>query len=161
FIWVADSGLRGTGSSFHFPPVPGQIIRVDRNSGNQVLFATTGYIAHPYGIAYDPVANFPNGMLYVSSFDNNAGTGSIVAINPSNGSQTLIWGPADQCAAAIASGNSPNCVSQTPITVGGQSVSLACPMGLTVDGTGDIVATTLHVPPYGCAAPGIFRIDLG
>src|SRR5207244_3859304 len=103
----------------------------------------------PYGVAY----NFMNGKLYVSSFDDVNNVGTVVEVNtaiPYNAAnpkanQTLVFAPANMCA---ASGN-PNCVPQTPITVNGESVSLACPMGLTVEQpSGNILATTFHYPPY-------------
>jgi hypothetical protein len=171
-IYVADSGYN------HADPAineAGKVIRVDPASGVQQLIAsgspctffpsnaacqnTTSagsYLAHPYGIAIDYTV-FP-GTLVVADMGSFNGKGSIVRIQPvPNGTQTLLWGPA----------------SAVPAPQVAQLSPLGCPMGVAVEPTGNILTTTFtypvppspSIPPpagtyYGCAPPGIFRIDL-
>ena len=172
YIYVADSGYDNDRSEIN---EPGKIIRVDPASGAQQLIAsgspctqfpsnaacqnTTSagsYLAHPYGIAID-YATSP-GSLVVADMSSFNGKGAILRIQPfPGGVQTLLWGPASAVPA-------PQVVQTSPV---------GCPMGVAVEPNGDILTTvftypvpasaTFPPPPgtfYGCAAPGIFRIDL-
>ena len=172
YIYVADSGYDQDRPEIN---EAGKIIRVDPASGAQVLIAsgspcnvypanvacqnTTSagsYLTHPYGIAIDythvPVT------LVVADMSSFNGKGAIIRIQPvAGGAQTLVWGPA----------------SASPPPQVAQSSPLGCPMGVAVEPNGNILTTvftfpvppTPHVPPpagtfYGCAPPGVFRIDL-
>jgi Concanavalin A-like lectin/glucanases superfamily len=171
YIYIADSGYDNA------RPVneAGKIIRVDPTTGAQQLIAsgspctvfpsnvacqnTTSsgsYLAHPYGIAID-YTGVP-GTLIVADMGSFNGKGAIVRVNPvPNGSQTLLWGPA----------------SAVPAPQVAQISPLGCPMGVALEPNGNILTTSFTfpvpalpiVPPpvgtfYGCAPPGIFRIDL-
>jgi hypothetical protein len=171
-IYVADSGFDQDRPEIN---QAGKIIRVDPVSGSQQIIAsgspctvfpsgaacrnTTSagsYLSHPYGIAIDYAVS--PGTLVVADMGSFNGKGAIIRIQPSpNGTQTLLWGPASAVPA-------PQVVQQSP---------LACPMGVTVEPTGNILTTvfTYPVPPsptmpppagtyYGCTPPGIFRVDL-
>jgi hypothetical protein len=86
------------------------------------------------------------------------GQGAIIRIQPVvGGAQTLLLGPS----------------SASPPPQVAQSSPLGCPMGVAVEPNGNILTTvfTFPVPPtpdvpppagtfYGCAPPGIFRLDL-
>lgn len=170
-IYVADSGYDNDRPEIN---EAGRIIKVDPNTGVQQVIAsgapcnsfpaglacrnTTAagaYLAHPYGIAID-YTGVP-GSLVVADMSSFNGAGAIIRINPSNGAQTLLWGPASAVPA-------PQVVQQSP---------LGCPMGVTVEPNGNLISTafTFPVPAapttpppagtyYGCAPPGIFRVDL-
>jgi hypothetical protein len=172
YIYVADSGYDNARPGVN---EAGKIIRVDPANGAQQLIAagspctvfpsnaacqnntsSGSYIAHPYGIAID-YTGVP-GTLIVADMSSFNGKGAIVRINAvPNGTQTLLWGPA----------------SAVPAPEVPQLTPLGCPMGVAVEPNGNILATsftfpvpaTPMVPPpsgtfYGCAPPGIFRIDL-
>ncbi len=172
FIYVADSGFDDDRPEIN---EAGKIIRVDPASGAQELIAagtpctvhpadaacqnTTSagaYLAHPYGIAIDYTST-PR-TLVVADMSAFNGKGAIIRIQPSvGGTQTLLWGPA----------------SASPPPQVAQSAPFGCPMGVAVEPNGNILMTvftfpvpaTPQVPPpagtfYGCAPPGIFRIDL-
>src|SRR5262249_32636544 len=141
-IYVVDSGFRTADPTQ--PPqvnVPGKVVKVDPVTGSQTVIAQGGNIAHPYGIAVDS-----NGKLVVSDMSSFGGQGSILRIDPSNGTQTVLWGPAS---------SNPVVVATTP---------LACPMGVTIEATGTILATDFRygfpTTYYGCGNPGIYRVDL-
>jgi hypothetical protein len=171
-IYVADSGYDNDRPEINGP---GKIIRVNPATGVQELIAsgtsctafpvnkaclnTTlagAYIAHPYGIAIDYTTN-PSTLVVadMSSFD---GRGAIYRLEPlPGGAQTLLWGPASAVPAP-----------QVP-----QAFPLECPMGIAVEPNGNLLTTVFTfpvpaapmVPPpagtfYGCASPGIFRVDL-
>ncbi len=172
YIYVADSGYDNDRPEINGP---GRIIRVDPVSGAQQLIAsgsacnvfpanaacqnTTSagsYLAHPYGIAID----YSTGpaTLVVADMSSFNGKGAIIRIQAvPNGAQTLLWGPA----------------TASPPPQVAQASPLGCPMGVAVEPNGNILTTvftfpvpsTPTVPPpagtfYGCAAPGIFRLDL-
>jgi hypothetical protein len=171
FMYVADSG-----SDNDRPEIneAGKIIRVHPTSGAQELVAvgspcdvfpsnaacqnTTSagsYLAHPYGVAIDYSTSTTT--LVVADMSSFSGKGAIIRIQPTTGAQTLLWGPA----------------SASPPPQVAQSSPLGCPMGVAVEPNGNILTTvfTFPVPPtpevpppagayYGCAAPGIFRVDL-
>ena len=172
YIYVADSGYNNDDPAIN---EAGKIIRVDPATGSQVLIASGSpctsfpsnaacqnatsagsYLAHPYGIAIDYA--FLPGTIVVADMSSFSGKGAIVRIQPvPNGTQTLLWGPASAVPAP-----------QVP-----QISPAGCPMGVTVEPTGNILTTVFSypvpVPPtfpppagtfYGCAPPGIFRIDL-
>jgi hypothetical protein len=172
YIYVADSGYDNDRPEIN---EAGKIVRVDPLSGAQELIAwgspcnfyptnaacqnTTSagsYLAHPYGIAIDYTTSPVT--LVVADMGSFNGKGAIVRIEPlAGGAQTLLWGPA----------------SASPPPRVEQSSPLACPMGIAVEPTGNILTTafTYPVPPiptvpppdgtyYGCAPPGIFRVDL-
>lgn len=172
YIYVADSGY-----DFDRPAIneAGKIIRVDPISGAQQLIAagspcttfpanvacqnTTSpgsYLSHPYGIAIDDTV--VPGSLIVADMSSFNGQGAVIRIQPMpGGAQSLLWGPA-------AASPAPQVVQASP---------LACPMGVAVEPNGNVLLTsfTFPVPPspivpppagtyYGCAPPGVFRIDL-
>jgi hypothetical protein len=172
YMYVADSGYDNDRPEIN---EAGKIIRVDPASGAQEIIASgspcnvsaTGvacqnttsagsYLAHPYGVAID-YTTVP-ATLVVADMGSFNGTGAIIRIQPvAGGAQTLVWGPA----------------SASPPPQVAQSSPLACPMGVAVEPNGNILTTvftfpvppTPHVPPpagtfYGCAPPGVFRIDL-
>jgi hypothetical protein len=172
YIYVADSGYDEDRPEIN---EAGKIIRVDPASGAQELIAvgspcnfhpadaacqnTTSagsYLAHPYGIAIDDTA-VPR-TLVVADMSSFNGKGAIIRIQLSvGGTQTLLWGPA----------------SASPPPQVAQSSPLGCPMGVAVEPNGNILTTvfsyplpsTPQIPPpagtfYGCAPPGIFRIDM-
>ena len=171
-IYVADSGYDNDRPQIN---EAGKIIRVDPASGAQEIIAsgspchlfpsgvacqnTTSagsYLAHPYGIAID-YTSVP-ATLVVADMGSFNGQGAIIRIQPvPGGAQELVWGPA----------------SASPPPQVAQSSPLACPMGVAVEPNGNILTTaftypvpsTPTVPPpagtyYGCAPPGIFRLDL-
>ena len=171
-IYVADSGYDNDRPTIN---AAGKIIKVDPVSGAQEIIAsgspcnffpanaacqnTTSagsYLAHPYGIAIDYTTS-PS-TLVVADMSAFNGQGAIVRIQPVlNGKQTLLWGPA----------------TAVPPPQVAQVSPLACPMGITVEPSGNILTTvyTYPVPPspslpppaetfYGCAPPGIFRLNL-
>ena len=172
YIYVADSGYDNDRPQIN---EAGKIIRVDPASGAQEIIAsgspchtfpsgvacqnTTSagsYLAHPYGIAID-YTTVP-ATLVVADMSSFNGAGAIIRIQPvPGGTQELLWGPA----------------SASPPPQVAQSSPLGCPMGVAVEPNGNLLTTTFTyplppaptVPPpagtyYGCAAPGIFRIDL-
>ena len=172
YIYVADSGYDNDRPEIN---EAGQIIRVDPVSGEQQLIASGNacnlfpanaacqntpspgsYLAHPYGIAID-YSTVP-ATLVVADMSSFNGNGAIIRIQAvPSGAQTLVSGPAT--------------ASPAPQVV--QSSPLGCPMGVAVEPNGNILTTTFTypvpstptVPPpagtfYGCAAPGIFRLDL-
>ena len=172
YIYVADSGYDNDRPQIN---EAGKIIRVDPASGGQEIIAsgspchlfpagvacqnTTAagsYLAHPYGIAID-YTSVP-ATLVVADMGSFNGQGAIIRIQPvPGGAQELVWGPA----------------SASPPPQVAQSSRLACPMGVAVEPNGNILTTaftypvpsTPTVPPpagtyYGCAPPGIFRLDL-
>jgi hypothetical protein len=171
-IYVADSGYDNDRPEIN---QAGRIIRVNPVSGAQELIAAGSpctvfpanaacqnatsagsYLAHPYGIAVD-YAGVP-GTLVVTDMSSFNGKGAIIRIQPlPNGTQTLLWGPA----------------SAVPPPQVSQISPLGCPMGVTVEPNGNLLTTvfTFPTPPsptvppppgtfYGCAPPGIFRVDL-
>ena len=171
-IYVADSGYDNDRPEIN---EGGKIIRVNPASGAQELIAVAspcnffpsgaacqnttspgGYLSHPYGLAIDYTAS-PNTIL-VSDMSSFNGQGAIIRIQPiPNGTQTLVWGPA----------------SAVPAPQVAQLSPVGCPMGIAVEPNGNILATVFtfpvpsvpSIPPpsgtfYGCAPPGIFRIDL-
>lgn len=170
-IYVADSGYDNDRPEIN---EAGRIIKVNPVTGAQQVIAsgaacnsfpagvacqnttsTGSYLAHPYGIAIDYTV--VPGSLVVADMSSFNGAGSIIRINPSNGAQTLLWGPASAVPA-------PQVVQQSP---------LGCPMGVTVEPNGNILTTAFTfpipavptMPPpdgtyYGCSPPGIFRVDL-
>src|SRR6267142_1719164 len=148
-IFVADSGYAATDPNNPLVNQPGRIIKVDRKTGTQTLWATGGFISHPYGIAFD-AGN--TGLLYVTDATSFNGQGAIYSLDPANinSPPRLIWGPS----------------TANPAPVVPQSSPLGCPLGLTVEGTGNLLATAFSYPApppnaiYGCVPPGIFRIDL-
>ena len=172
YIYVADSGYDNDRPEIN---EAGKIIRVDPVSGEQQLIASGNacnlfpanaacqntpspgsYLAHPYGIAID-YSTVP-ATLVVADMSSFNGKGAIIRIQAvPSGAQTLVSGPAT--------------ASPAPQVV--QSSPLGCPMGVAVEPNGNILTTTFTypvpstptVPPpagtfYGCAAPGIFRLDL-
>ncbi len=172
YIYVADSGYDNDRPEIN---EAGKIIRVDPVSGAQLIVAsgsacnffpanaacqnTTSagsYLAHPYGIAID-YSTAP-ATLVVADMSSFNGKGAIIRIQAvPNGAQTLVWGPA----------------TASPAPQVAQASPLGCPMGVAVEPNGNILTTvftypvpaTPTVPPpagtfYGCAAPGIFRLDL-
>ena len=178
YIYVADSGfdLELLGPRVN---EAGKIIRVHPVSGAQEVIAagtpctffperaacqnTTSagsYLAHPYGIAIDD-STVP-ATLIVADMSSFNGKGAIIRIQAvPDGAQTLVWGPA----------------TASPRPQVAQSSPLGCPMGVAVEPNGNILTTTFTyldsggppptptVPPpantvFGCAAPGIFRLDL-
>ena len=172
YIYVADSGYDNDRPEIN---EAGKIIRVDPDSGAQELIAwgspcnlfpanaacqnTTSagsYLAHPYGVAID-YSSVP-ATLVVADMSSFNGKGAIIRIQPvAGGAQTLLWGPA----------------SASPPPQVAQSSPLGCPMGVAVEPNGNVLTTvfTYPVPPtprfpspagtyYGCAPPGIFRVDL-
>ncbi|HWM44269.1 MAG TPA: hypothetical protein VNP36_17665, partial [Burkholderiales bacterium] len=171
-IYVADSGYDNDRPEINGA---GKIIRVHPTSGAQELIAqgspcnvfpsnaacqnTTSagsYLAHPYGIAIDASSN--PATLVVADMSSFNGKGAIIRIQAVvGGAQTLLWGPS----------------SASPPPQIAQASPLACPMGVAVEPNGNIltalftypVPSTPQVPPpagtyYGCAPPGIFRLDL-
>lgn len=170
-IYVADSGYDNDRPEIN---EAGRVIKVNPVTGAQQVIAsgapcnsfpaglacrnTTSagsYLAHPYGIAVDYTV--VPGSLVVADMTAFNGSGAIIRINPSNGAQTLLWGPGSAVPA-------PQVVQESP---------LGCPMGVTVEPNGNILSTafTFPVPAapttpapagtyYGCAPPGIFRLDL-
>jgi hypothetical protein len=171
-IYVVDSGYDNDRPEIN---EAGRIIRVNASTGTQELIAagspctifppgeacqnTTSagaYLAHPYGIAIDYTTS-PR-TLVVADMSAFNGQGAIIRIVPvPGGAQTLIWGP--------ASASPPPQVAQT--------WPLGCPMGVAVEPTGNLLTTVFTYPVplaplfpspagtfYGCAPPGIFRIDL-
>ncbi|HYR83883.1 MAG TPA: PKD domain-containing protein [Terriglobia bacterium] len=148
-IFVADSGYSATDPAHPLVNRPGRILKVDRNTGAQTLWATGGYVDHPYGIAFD---GGNTNLLYVTDATSFNGQGAIYSLDPANinSPPRLIWGPS----------------TANPAPVVPQSSPLGCPLGLTVEGTGNLLATAFSYPApppnaiYGCVPPGIFRIDL-
>jgi subtilase family serine protease len=172
YIYVADSGYDNDRPEIN---EAGKIIRVHPASGAQQIIASgspctvfpTGvacqnttsagsYLSHPYGIAIDYTTS-PT-TLVVADMGSFNGQGAIIRIRPVvGGTQTLLWGPAT--------------ASPPPQVV--QSSPLGCPMGVAVEPDGNILTTAFTfplpaaptMPPpagtyYGCAPPGIFRLDL-
>jgi hypothetical protein len=172
YIYVADSGYDAARPAIN---EAGKIIRVDPVSGAQTIVAsgnactsfpnddpclnttTAGsYLTHPYGIAID-YSTVP-ATLVVADMSSFNGTGAIVRIQAvPGGAQTLLWGPA----------------TASPPPQVAQSSPLSCPMGVAVEPNGNVLTTVFMypvppeptVPPpsgtvYGCAAPGIFRLNL-
>jgi hypothetical protein len=172
YIYVADSGYDNDRPEIN---EAGKIIRVDPANGAQVIIAagtpcnvfsgnlpclnTTSagsYLSHPYGIAIDYV-RVP-GTLVVADMSAFNGKGAIVRIQPvPNGTQTLLWGPS----------------SAVPAPQVAQTSPLGCPMGIAVEPNGNLLTTVFTYPVpaspiypappgsyYGCAPPGMFRIDL-
>ena len=172
YIYVADSGYDNDRPEIN---AAGRIIRVHPVSGVRELIAagnscnvfppgvacqnttTAGsYLAHPYGIAID-YSTAP-ATLIVADMSSFNGKGAIIRIQAvPNGAQTLVWGPA----------------TASPPPQVAQSSPLGCPMGVAVEPNGNLLTavftyplpSTPTVPPpagtfYGCAAPGIFRLDL-
>jgi len=171
-IYVADSGYDQDRPEIN---EPGKIIRVNPASGAQELIAagsactifpanaacqnTTSagsYIAHPYGIAID-YSTTP-ATLVVADMSAFNGKGAIIRIQTTpGGTQTLLWGPS----------------TASPAPQVAQTSPLGCPMGVAVEPNGNILtsaftfpvpASPVAPPPagtfYGCAPPGVFRIDL-
>jgi hypothetical protein len=171
-IYVADSGYDNDRPEIN---EAGKIIRVDPVSGQQQLIASGNacnvfpanaacqntpspgsYLTHPYGIAID--YSTEPATLVVADMSSFNGQGAIIRIQAvPSGAQTLVWGPAT--------------ASPPPQVI--QASPLECPMGVAVEPNGNILTTTFTypvpatptVPPpagtfYGCAAPGIFRLDL-
>src|SRR6266850_1166614 len=148
-IFVADSGYAATDPNNPLVNQPGRIIKVDRKTGTQTLWATGGFISHPYGIAFD-AGN--TGLLYVTDATSFNGQGAIYSLDPANinSPPRLVWGPA----------------TASPAPVVPQSAPMGCPLGITVEATGNLLATAFSYPApppnaiYGCVPPGIFRVDL-
>jgi hypothetical protein len=172
-IYVADSGYDNDRPTVN---EAGRIIKVDPATGAQQLIAsgspctvfpanaaclnTTSpgsYLSHPYGIAFDNTSS--PGSLVVADMSSFDGKGAIIRLQPTpGGTQTLLWGPASADPAPLV-------IQQSPV---------GCPMGVTVEPTGNLLTSVFSfpippaptVPPpagtfYGCAPPGIYRIDLG
>ena len=126
------------------------------NAACQNTTSAGSYLAHPYGIAVD-YSTVP-ATLVVADMSSFNGKGAVIRIQAvPNGAQTLVWGPA----------------TASPAPQVAQASPLGCPMGVAVEPNGNILTTvftypvssTPTVPPpagtfYGCAAPGIFRLDL-
>jgi len=148
-IFVADSGYSATDPNNPLVNQPGRIVKVDRKTGTQTLWATGGFISHPYGIAFD-AGN--TGLLYVTDATSFNGQGAIYSLDPANinSPPRLVWGPA----------------TANPLPVVAQSAPMGCPLGITVEGNGNLLATAFSYPApppnaiYGCVPPGIFRVDL-
>jgi hypothetical protein len=181
YVYIADSGFRANGPG-PYVNVAGKIIRIipgPSNNNQQIIASgrkdgtcpatdisdpsanttacvntsTAGhYLNHPYGIGVDA----GNGMLLVSDMSSFNGKGAILRINPAlipvdvDGHQVtahqdlpqdLIWGPAGE------SSGQPLVVQTTPGSYG-------CPMGLSVEQNGNILAS------YACSGSGIIRVNL-
>lgn len=125
--------------------VPGRVLKVNRSTGALTLVAQGGNIVHPYGLAIDN-----NDNVVITDMSSFGGQGAVLQIDPSNGQQTVLWGPAS--------------VSPTPTVI--QAPPLGCPMGITVEQSGNIVVTSFTYPGapappvYGCSPAGIFRLNL-
>jgi hypothetical protein len=171
-IYVADSGYdkdRVVNGVLQVVNVPGKIIKVNPITGQQELIAEGAeckifpandgpcqnvtslgsYITHPYGIALDA-----NNNIIVSDMSSFNGKGAIIRIAP-NGVQTPLWEPPP---------GGPQMTQVGPF---------GCPMGVAVEPTGNILATTFmfpvpspipNTPPpgtyYGCSPPGTWRLNL-
>ena len=135
---VADSGLNFD-KGVNLPA--GRILRIDKTTGAQTVIApaqgVANNIVHPYGVAIDPLDT----SILVSDMS-SFGTGAIIRIDPVTLNQHVVWGP----------------TSAFPDVV--QSAPFNCPMGITVEASGDILATVFSHSGYGCSNPGIFRVDL-
>jgi hypothetical protein len=171
-IYVADSGYDNDRPEIN---EAGKIIRVNPVSGAQEVIAsgspcnlfpanapcqnTTSagsYLTHPYGITVDYTTN-PT-TLVVGDMSSFNGKGAIIRIQAvPGGTQWLLWGPA----------------SASPPPRVAQASPLGCPMGVAVEPDGNILTTVFTYPVpatpafpappgtyYGCAPPGIFRVDL-
>jgi PKD repeat protein len=134
---VADSGLNSDKPALVSPGIPGRIIRVDKTTGAQSVIAQGGDIVHPYGVAFDAL----DMSIVVSDMSSFNGQGAIIRV-PLSGPQQVVWGPA---------AGSPQVLQSAPFN---------CPMGITIENTGNILATVFSYFAYGCANPGIFRVDL-
>lgn len=154
-IYTADSGL-DPAKSYH---TGGGVYQVDRTTGALTLIASglaNGVeIVHPYGIAVDDDDNII--LADMSSYnlppghsisDHGSGLGAVIRINPTSGNRFVIWGP-------------PVSSPQIP-----QTTPLACPMGISVEQSGNILITAFTYPDppappvYGCTPPGVYRLNL-
>jgi hypothetical protein len=196
YIYVADSGFRPQGPG-PYVNVAGKIIRIlpgPSNNNQQVIASgnkngtcsatdvsdpsqgataclnqpTAGqYLNHPFGIGVDT----GSGKLLVSDMSAFGGRGAIVSINPEdlptdpegnpvttnqNLPQTLIWGPDNPIAQPLVRHADPQHI-------------YGCPMGITVEQNGNILASVFAIPfdsnpvppfVYGCSVSGIFRVNL-
>jgi len=136
---VTDSGLNSDKIGLTAPGIQGRVLRINKTTGAQTVIAQGGNIVHPYGVAIDPL----DMSIIVSDMGaSGGGQGAIVRIDPVTFSQHVVWGPASA---------SPDVTQNGPFN---------CPMGVTVENTGNILATVFSYFAYGCNSPGIFRVDL-
>src|SRR5438093_1125969 len=173
WVWVADSGYdvstgrrcQNSNGVATGPNYAGRVIKVDPTTKKQYVMATGAactsipadgsaclntssvgsYITHPYGIAFDS----RTGTIVVSDMSSFNGQGAIIRIDQTTGVQSLIWGPA----------------SEAKVFKDPSSTPLGCPMGITAEPNGNILATAFTYPTtgqiqYGCSNPGIYRVDL-
>src|SRR6267142_680509 len=147
-IFIADSGYSATDPNSPLINVGGRIVKVDRVTGAQTVWAQGGYISHPYGITFD-AGN--TRQLYVTDAFSFNGQGAVYSLDPANinSPPRLIWGPS----------------TAVPAPVIAKAPPMGCPLGITVESNGNILARTFSYPPppnvvYGCVPAGIFRLDL-
>ena len=149
--YVADSGYSPDNSANY----GGQILSVDLNTKAVTVVAQGTHacvgnpclngdeINHPFGLADDG-----NGNLIVSDMSSYGGQGAIFRIEQPNTSVNptidLLWGP---------SANTPQWASQL--------TGYPCPLGVTVQSSGDIIASRFVSNGYGCPPgipTGLFRV---
>jgi hypothetical protein len=149
--YVADSGYSpDNGANYS-----GQILQIDLSGVQPPKVVAQGIhpcvgtpclngdeINHPFGLADDG-----NGNLIVSDMSSFGGLGAIVRIEQPNTAANptidLLWGP---------SGQNPQWASQ--------AVAYPCPLGVTVQSSGDIIASKFNSNGYGCpnGVTGLFRV---
>jgi hypothetical protein len=124
---------------------PGRVVLIDKSSGAVSVLAQGSPIAHPFGVAVDPVDT----SIVVSDMSAYDNQGAIFRMPSGGGNPITVWGPAG-----------------TGVVV--QKWSVNCPMGVTVEPTANILATIFNVQngTYGCSQVGgsggaIFRVNLG
>jgi hypothetical protein len=124
---------------------PGRVLLIDKSSGAVSVLAQGSPIAHPFGVTADPTDT----SIVVSDMSAYDNQGAIFRIPSGGGNPATVWGPAG-----------------TGLVV--QQEGVNCPMGVTVEPTGNILATIFNVQTgaYGCSQAGgsggaIFRVNLG
>jgi len=123
---------------------PGRVLLIDKTTGAVSVLAQGSPIAHPFGVAVDPVDT----SIVVSDMSAYNDQGAIFRIPSGGGNLNTVWGPAG-----------------TGLVV--QNGGINCPMGVTVEPTANILATVFNVQnrTYGCLQAGgsggaIFRVNL-
>jgi len=83
---VADSGLNSDKVLLVAPGIPGRILRIDKTTGAQSVIAQGGNIAHPYGVAIDPL----DLSIVVSDMASFGGQGAIIRMDSLGGNQQVV-----------------------------------------------------------------------
>jgi hypothetical protein len=126
---------------------PGRVLLIDKTGKVQSVLAQGPPIAHPFGVALDPVDK----SIVLSDMSAFSNQGAIFRLPAGGGNPTVIWGP---------DGSGPDVVVQT--------AGVNCPMGITVEDSRNILTTFFNLgdSTYGCAqisngGGAIFRVNLG